>query len=1214
MDTGIASHLDLNIAGGHSVISNDYNDNNGHGTAVAGVISALINDEGIIGTAPEIDLYAVKIMESSSGDLSDAIAGLEWAINNSMDIVSMSFGFNSYSQIFKEVLEEAYNNGILLVAAAGNNGKDDILYPAKYNKVIAVGAVNKNNNRASFSSYGFDMELVAPGVDINSTSLNNKYTTSSGSSMSTPHVTGVVALIKAFNNSLTNVQIRNKLRNDALDLGNSGWDMLYGFGLVQANLDLFNFTEHNYDYFYRVFNISNYNTPQQENIFWLEAQGHVDDVSFLPGMYLINITKFEVNRNYIYNVSENGSKFVLALSIDHFDNFTQEGTNNDKIVWKDGNISTRQLGSNPSLVEGICYEQGSFSIDYDWCFFDSTAHKNECDDNPVNDIDCGGHTTCKLSTYQQAFGSGWHTYIDTSTAHSDFIQSKYWINCDPADSEGPSNSPFTYYVVDMKRARCLNSSDYVIEGRYATNSWVQIGSQQNCGSEVCTLAVNSTNPNTILNPCLPQNLCTGTVQVIAEDNLGNPINATNVYSSGEFDGNTNEFGFFNREITGHTCGQSIPFNVSCSDNVTVCDQQSTSLETLNDYKSLVFDCSICSGAVDMETSIDNIEANVSTGKVRVTINLIKIPTTSNINVTFKVQGKDGLIAREIHDAFSVSDTSQKTATVTKSITLSDGDFLHVYIDPNGQVTETDEKNNYARVPLFKKEITAFIDVNTSYPLVDDKIKEFISQYVKTTNDPDSAQVSIYVGKKSPQFNSRIGFTSLPQFMKNPYYYLNTVYYNNKVVSNKPYIGIVGGYKDTLDGKNYIVAFGNDIDGDIAAVKKLISARSLFLNKDNLAEERTKVIDELDRTGIAVADLLREEGNFVFYTQRNGAGFANVVDRILNNNNFEIAINTVKTTNDNTTLRMKNVNSDFSQNFADAIVGNSKPVVLARGLWSNLLTWQDFGEELAFDEENARDTWLIEITGGPEQDEKANAPNYEYEDLVDYYWPALITGVQNYSGRKQLDYVGFSNGCRVGLDSLKNWSSGKSNAGYVFDSQTGNYISSDLSSNAVDNFIGVGCPGAFEGESLFADCMLNYGEDAIGFFEDVGINHPTQEQLAERLQEEAGILNPSCYILASTLDSQGRISLNLSRYYLDLIQSNQDQQPGAGLSLNRFSILYGTNGFGTNNDNDYIVTEEDELDIFNNVNSNGGRAISYHLRHNQLPNNEDVKNDISQELN
>lgn len=94
------------------------------------------------------------------------------------------------------------------------------------------------------------------------------------------------------------------------------------------------------------------------------------------------------------------------------------------------------------------------------------------------------------------------------------------------------------------------------------------------------------------------------------------------------------------------------------------------------------------------------------------------------------------------------------------------------------------------------------------------------------------------------------------------------------------------------------------------------------------------------------------------------GFANVVDRILNNNNFEVAIRTVRTLNDNTTLRLKNINSDFSTNFTDAVVGNNRPVVLARGLWSNLLSWQDFGEELAFDKENARDTWLIEITGGP----------------------------------------------------------------------------------------------------------------------------------------------------------------------------------------------------------------------------------------------------------
>ena len=165
---------------------------------------------------------------------------------------------------------------------------------------------------------------------------------------------------------------------------------------------------------------------------------------------------------------------------------------------------------------------------------------------------------------------------------------------------------------------------------------------------------------------------------------------------------------------------------------------------------------------------------------------------------------------------------------------------------------------------------------------------------------------------------------------------------------------------------------------------------------------------------------------------------------MNDNNFEVEIKTVKSYNDNTTLRLKNINTDFSENFKDAVIGNLKPVVLARGLWSNLFEWEDFGKELAFDKDNARNTWLIEITGGPKQD-CATCPSYEYEDLTDYYWPALITGVQNYSGQKSLDYVGFSNGCRVALDSLKNWSSnGKINAGYVFDSTTGNYLTADLS--------------------------------------------------------------------------------------------------------------------------------------------------------------------------
>jgi subtilisin family serine protease len=167
LDTGIGEHDDLDIAGGVAIVDNNYYDSNGHGTQVAGVLAATLNNEGIAGTAPAVSLYSVKIMQSSSGQLSDAISGIEWAINNNMSIVSMSFGFESYSNIMKDALEEAYDSGIVLVAASGNEGTDTILYPAAYSSVIAVGATTENDQLAYFSSYGAEQELVAPGININ---------------------------------------------------------------------------------------------------------------------------------------------------------------------------------------------------------------------------------------------------------------------------------------------------------------------------------------------------------------------------------------------------------------------------------------------------------------------------------------------------------------------------------------------------------------------------------------------------------------------------------------------------------------------------------------------------------------------------------------------------------------------------------------------------------------------------------------------------------------------------------------------------------------------------------------------------------------------------------------------------------------------------------------------------------------------------------------
>jgi subtilisin len=182
-------------------------------------------------------LYAVKVLDNSgSGSYAGIAEGIEWAVNNGMDIINMSLGGSSDSSILEEWCNTAYNSGLLVVAAAGNSGNrggknDSVGYPAKYESVIAVAAIDKNNNRASFSSTGPAVELSAPGVDVLSTVPGNLYDSYNGTSMASPHVAGVAALVWAAKPGLTNVELRQLLRDSAVNLGDSNQ---YGYGLVQA--------------------------------------------------------------------------------------------------------------------------------------------------------------------------------------------------------------------------------------------------------------------------------------------------------------------------------------------------------------------------------------------------------------------------------------------------------------------------------------------------------------------------------------------------------------------------------------------------------------------------------------------------------------------------------------------------------------------------------------------------------------------------------------------------------------------------------------------------------------------------------------------------------------------------------------------------------------------------------------------------------------------
>lgn len=242
IDTGIANHPDLRIAGGASFVSytTSFSDDNGHGTHVAGIIGALKNNSGVIGVAHGADLYAIKVLDANgAGYLSDVVAGIDYAIQQNLDIINLSLGTTTDSLTLKSIIDKAYQRGIVVVAAAGNSGTNDtsldtILFPARYSSAIAVGAIDSRLNRASFSSTGPQLELVAPGVSILSTHLGGQNVRLSGTSMAAPFVSGYIALMMQAFPTMNAVELRSLLIENARDLGAAGFDSVFGHGLIQA--------------------------------------------------------------------------------------------------------------------------------------------------------------------------------------------------------------------------------------------------------------------------------------------------------------------------------------------------------------------------------------------------------------------------------------------------------------------------------------------------------------------------------------------------------------------------------------------------------------------------------------------------------------------------------------------------------------------------------------------------------------------------------------------------------------------------------------------------------------------------------------------------------------------------------------------------------------------------------------------------------------------
>ncbi|MED4908635.1 S8 family peptidase [Brevibacillus centrosporus] len=194
IDTGISrDHFELKdqIKGGINFVTGRQN---GHGTHVAGIIVAEMNQRGIVGVSPEAHLYDVRAFgEDGKSSLGMILRAINWSIENKMDIINMSFGMPQYSEALARAVERANKQGIIMVASAGNNG-GEVEYPARYKGVVGVSAIDQNGKLADFSSRGKGANTKAPGVDILSTWPGNQFKTLNGTSMAAPHVTGLKAL------------------------------------------------------------------------------------------------------------------------------------------------------------------------------------------------------------------------------------------------------------------------------------------------------------------------------------------------------------------------------------------------------------------------------------------------------------------------------------------------------------------------------------------------------------------------------------------------------------------------------------------------------------------------------------------------------------------------------------------------------------------------------------------------------------------------------------------------------------------------------------------------------------------------------------------------------------------------------------------------------------------------------------------------------------
>lgn len=241
VDTGVdCAHPDLAAAclPGRDFVNDDDDarDDNRHGTIEAGVAAAVTNNGvGVAGMGWGARILPVKVMdEGGSGQLSDIVAGIVWAADHGADVINLSLGTMQMSNALRDAARHAYGKGVVLAAAAGNQGPGQPMYPAAYPEVLGVGATSQDDRVTTFSQSGPHVDLVAPGQRILTTDLGGGYASYDGTSEATPLVAGTAALLLGQEPARSPAEVMQLLLDTSVDLGPAGRDDDFGFGRLDA--------------------------------------------------------------------------------------------------------------------------------------------------------------------------------------------------------------------------------------------------------------------------------------------------------------------------------------------------------------------------------------------------------------------------------------------------------------------------------------------------------------------------------------------------------------------------------------------------------------------------------------------------------------------------------------------------------------------------------------------------------------------------------------------------------------------------------------------------------------------------------------------------------------------------------------------------------------------------------------------------------------------